>query len=72
MQTLKLNKLEKKQLQNVRGGLNGTVWYSGTYVNGQLTEIKCTCGCYYANSGGSSINDNYNANDKGGLTTRKF
>ena len=27
----------------------------------------CQCGCHYANDGGSSTTDNYNANEAGGL-----
>jgi len=39
----------------------------------QMNDLKgtngCTCGCHYANSGGSSTCDNGNANQASGLTS---
>ena len=58
MKSLKLNKLNmnqlsKEQLSTIRGG----------------SAPSCTCGCCYANSGGSNTTDNGMANYEGGLKT---
>ncbi len=51
MKNLKLNKLNRisEEMKNVIRG-------------GYIPTATCTCGCCYANNGGSSINDNLNAN----------
>ncbi len=56
MKSLKLNQIEnqrlsKKALNNLKGG-------EGVY---------CTCGCNYANQGGSSVDANGAANSSSGL-----
>ena len=56
MKSLKLNKLNqsilnKDQMKKVRGG----------------DFHVCSCGCCYANNGGSSTADNAIANNEGGL-----
>ena len=61
MKDLKLNKLaknrlERNEMQNIAGG---------------ASEYYCTCGCNYANSGGSSVNANGNANADGGLMSAR-
>lgn len=49
---LKLNQLSAKQLNAITGGEE---------------PPRCTCGCCYAGSGGSSSVDNAIANNEGGL-----
>lgn len=58
MKSLKLNKLNMNQLSKE-----------------QLSSVRggaatCTCGCCYANSGGSNTTDNGIANYDGGLRTK--
>lgn len=55
MKTLKINKTEKESLSNKEKAL----------IKGGCTP--CGCGCYYANSGGSSSDQNRMANNAGGL-----
>ena len=59
MKKFKLNVLEAKELENVKGGY--------LMSNPDCGSIWCGCGCYYADSGGSSIEGNYSANLGGGL-----
>jgi len=51
---LKLTKLSKEEMGKVVGGM----W---------ILSDRCFCACKYANQGGSSTGDNFNANDDGGL-----
>lgn len=53
---LKLTKLNKESMSNMKGGHNGCVG-----------QHPCCCACAYANSGGSSTGDNAGANHSGGL-----
>lgn len=59
MKSLKLSNLENsveldsKEMSNVVGA----------------ASASCTCGCFYAETGGSSTNNNGSANAKGGLTS---
>ncbi|ATR96311.1 MULTISPECIES: TIGR04149 family rSAM-modified RiPP [Bacteroidales] len=59
LQKIKLNKLAENSL-----------------ANREMKKIKggncCTCGCMYANSGGSSSTDNRNANHKNDLDSTYF
>jgi len=50
MKTLKLNKLQANQIsvRDIKRIVGG--------------EGECCCGCFYANNGGSSTSDNFNAN----------
>ncbi len=54
MKKVKLNSLEKRELENVKGGYLTT--------NPDCDGNWCGCGCYYASSGGSSTSGNYGAN----------
>ncbi|HAQ65164.1 MAG TPA: rSAM-modified peptide [Bacteroidales bacterium] len=59
MNSIKLNnlnqgQLSKEQMNAVAGG----------------ESVTCSCGCCYANNGGSSVSDNLNANISGGLATK--
>jgi natural product precursor len=60
MENFKLNALEAKELENVKGGYLTT--------SADCDGNWCGCGCYYANNGGSSTNGNYSAN----LSTGSF
>ncbi len=60
MKKLKLTNLSRKELEKIRGG----------YLVIVTPDKCCGCGCYYANSGGSSTNDNGDANFKGGLWSK--
>jgi natural product precursor len=57
---LQSESLSKKDLKQIKGG----------YVYKQACDADpntwCGCGCYYANSGGSSTNGNMDANVDGG------
>lgn len=53
MKDLKLNKLNRSDMKQITGG--------------ETPTYKCSCGCQYANQGGSSTNDNCVANAKNGL-----
>ncbi|MGQ1911716.1 TIGR04149 family rSAM-modified RiPP [Marinifilum sp. RC60d5] len=55
MKTLKLSKLEN------------SVKLSEKQMSKMHGGASCTCGCFYADSGGSSTNANGNANAAGGL-----
>ena len=63
MKTLKLNTLQayslkEREMKNIAGG-------DCTYT------LNCGCGCIYAGQpGGSSVEDNKNANDLRGIYTR--
>lgn len=59
MKKLKLNALEAKEMENVKGGYKTD--------NPDCDGAWCGCGCYYANSGGSSTDGNYSANNSSGL-----
>lgn len=66
MKSLKLNQLDKEHLNNIKGGQSS--WTVGAVSwkkdeAGNIIDIKCQCSCKYANSGGSSTNDNFSAND---------
>jgi natural product precursor len=50
---LSLVELSKNEMEKVKGGYIITEWGDGH---------SCGCGCYYANSGGSSTVDNCNWN----------
>lgn len=52
--------LSKKDLKQVKGGY---VYKQQCYAG---SDTWCGCGCYYANSGGSSTNANMDANVEGG------
>jgi natural product precursor len=63
MKKIKLNQLALEKLQNqemkmLNGGYSLVCHDDG---------LCCGCGCYYANSGGSSATDNQNANSAGRL-----
>ena len=70
MKSLKLNQLDsqrlaEKEMLNVTGGQGG--WRYDIGPNGTYTRY-CTCGCAYENNGGSSTEDNKNANYSGGTS----
>lgn len=70
MKSLKLNQLDsqrlaEKEMLNVNGGQGG--WRYDVAPNGTYTRY-CTCGCAYENNGGSSTEDNKNANYSGGTS----
>ena len=70
MKSLKLNQLDsqrlaEKEMLNVTGGQGG--WRYDIGPNGTYTRY-CTCGCAYENNGGSSTEDNNNANYSGGTS----
>ncbi|MDR1346006.1 MAG: TIGR04149 family rSAM-modified RiPP [Bacteroidales bacterium] len=74
MKSLKLTKLaesqlSEKEMQSVTGGNKWiTSMYSATYnEKGEVVKFVCVCGCIYRDKGGSSIEDNFQANDKHGL-----
>lgn len=48
MKSLKLNYLENKEMANIKGGF--------------IIHRHCSCSCYYADSGGSTIDGNFSAN----------
>jgi natural product precursor len=54
MKNLKLNSLEKREMNDIKGGTPGDC---------------CGCACAYANTGGSSSVNNGNANQAGGLNS---
>jgi natural product precursor len=56
MKSLKLNKINKSQLNNEQ-------------MKSVLGGNCCGCGCHYAGSGGSSTTANGNANHAGGLNS---
>lgn len=58
MKKLKLNALEAKEMENVKGGYKADC--------DAFPHHSCGCGCYYANSGGSSTDGNYSANNSSG------
>jgi natural product precursor len=60
MKNLKLNKLSARnltdrQMDKIKGG------------DPCVLVRTCTCGCQYANSGGSSVSDNCSTNSSSGL-----
>ncbi len=57
LKSIKLTQLDRVQLEERKM----------SYLVGGTGE--CNCGCYYANSGGSSTTDNDQANNKGDLTS---
>ena len=59
MEKFKLNALEAKQMENLKGG-------SDRICSG---ATLCGCSCFYANNGGSSVEANSNANADCGLTS---
>jgi len=59
MKKVRLTELSKKALEKVRGGQGMTVFSDKT--------PPCGCACRWANQGGSSTNDNQNANAAGHL-----
>ena len=66
MKNLKLNKLaenrlNEKEMKNLTGGYKIFETHVGTNIK------SCGCGCYYANQGGSSTNDNGGKNHETGL-----
>lgn len=72
MKSLKLNQLDKKNMNNIKGGQYPTagMWEWVTNDKGERIGIKCLCTCRYANSGGSSTFDNHTANNKANLNSR--
>ncbi|QKG79907.1 TIGR04149 family rSAM-modified RiPP [Tenuifilum thalassicum] len=58
MKKLKLNALEAKEMESVKGGY--------IYID-CFPHMSCGCGCYYANNGGSSTEANASANASTGL-----
>lgn len=63
MKTVKINEMSKQRLSKKEMSL-----ISGGDGNG---VVICSCGCQYADSGGSSINANCAANNLRGLTVPK-
>ncbi|MDR1345832.1 MAG: hypothetical protein LBK03_03920 [Bacteroidales bacterium] len=62
MKNIKLNALEMFQVR----GADGTT----VITSGQTVSYQCSCGCCYAGQkGGSSVNDNMNANHAGRLNS---
>jgi hypothetical protein len=60
MNSIKLNKIENSQLNN----------NEKLELRGGAATPDCTCGCCYANDGGSSVEDNAMANTKLGIPTK--
>jgi len=61
MDNIKLNRIDNFQLNN-----NEKQQLKG----GDLPKPKCTCGCCYANNGGSSVGENLGANADNTLKTK--
>ena len=59
LKSIKLTQLDQVQLEERKM----------SYLVGGGDGDPCNCGCYYANSGGSSTNDNFTTNTGGGLTS---
>lgn len=68
MKSLKLNQLDSKQLNNIKGGAT-FIWSYKFNDKGERVGLKCQCSCKYANMGGSSTYDNFTANDAHNLTS---
>lgn len=72
MKSLKINKLancclNESEMNKINGGY---VWvHDVKQENGRTIITICGCGCYYANQGGSTTNDNANANLAQGLAS---
>lgn len=62
MNNLKLNKLTNNQLNEKEMG-----FITGGEIDGN--KVHCGCGCCYENNGGSSRDDNGQANAARGLTS---
>ena len=60
MKNLKLSNLETQKLNEREMGM----LHGGTVIT--VIFQSCTCSCYYADQGGSSIEDNRDANHKNG------
>jgi len=79
MKDLKMNKLVENEMSEVKGGGKWSQVPAGTYIHVQcgdpdipdytsedgFADSCCGCACAYANSGGSSIAANKNANFSG-------
>ncbi|MEG2514221.1 MAG: TIGR04149 family rSAM-modified RiPP [Bacteroidaceae bacterium] len=66
MKSLKLNQIEnsrlaKNEMKHIMGGRYTMI------VGNCVVSYTCSCGCQYANSGGSSTDANKSANRSGGL-----
>lgn len=60
---MKLNTLEMLQVKGAEG--------TAVAANGETVSFQCSCGCCYAGQpGGSSVDDNMNANRAGHLNTK--
>lgn len=65
LKSIKLTKLDRVRLEERKM----SYLVGGDKYEFEPNEGACNCGCYYANSGGSSKASNANSNDKGGLTS---
>lgn len=59
LKSIKLTQLDRVQLEERKM----------SYLVGGAPGDPCNCGCYYANSGGSSTGENDKTNYDGGLTS---
>lgn len=59
LKSIKLTQLDQVQLEERKM----------SYLVGGGDGDPCNCGCYYANSGGSSTEENARVNKDGGLTS---
>lgn len=59
LKSIKLTQLDRVQLEERKM----------SYLVGGAQGDPCNCGCYYANSGGSSTEENTRVNTEGGLTS---
>ncbi len=60
LKSIKLTKLDRVRLEERK---------MSYLVGGRVTDFDCNCACYYANSGGSSTDDNRAANIAGKLSS---
>ncbi|HEY5570813.1 MAG TPA: TIGR04149 family rSAM-modified RiPP [Bacteroidales bacterium] len=67
LKSIKLTKLDRVRLEERK--MSYLVGGDRMHYDNPATAGNCNCGCYYANSGGSSTESNDKTNKEGKLTS---